>query len=110
MTRNRRLFKATLACVVWLLLHVPLDLILTRQAHSDTTLFVVGVQVLDIVILFYLFLQIVEYKLHRPWKCVVCDGFGKRHFVPGMSDETAATSIVCTACQGSGVIWELAKK
>jgi hypothetical protein len=110
MTRNGRLFKATLACVVWLLLHIPLDLILSRQAHSDTVAFVIGVQVLDIVVLFYLFLQITEYKLHRPWKCVVCDGFGKRHFTPGMSDLAAATSMVCAACAGSGVIWESAKK
>jgi hypothetical protein len=106
MTRNRSLFKATLACVVWLLLHIPLDLILSRQVHSEIVAMAIGAQVLDIVVLFYLFLQITEYKLHRPWKCVVCDGFGKRHFTPGMSTTAEATSMMCSACDGSGIIWE----
>jgi hypothetical protein len=103
MTKTIRLTKAILAGVIWVVLHIPLDIIIIRAGRTDIAAFAITVQALDVVILSYLVFQIMQYQRHRPWKCVVCDGFGKRHFIPG---GTGIGSPICTACLGSGVLWE----
>jgi hypothetical protein len=111
MTRNARLIRALVASLVWILLHVPMDLILARSQHTDIIAFAITVQVLDVVILSYLYYQLLEHVLYRPWKCVVCDGWGKRMYFPGIGEEKKAQLQICNACQGSGIIWErLAQK
>ena len=98
------MIKAAMAGVLWLGVHVPLDIVLTNIKRTDISAFAVTVQVLDVIILGYLVFQILQYQRKRPWKCVVCDGFGIRHFGPG--GVTVIGSPVCSACKGQGVIWE----
>jgi hypothetical protein len=105
MTRSRSFIKAVIAGVLWIALHTPLDILIVGIHRTDISAFAITVQVLDIVIISYLTYQYLQHKRLRPWKCVVCDGFGKRHVGP-QGEGTAVGSPVCIACQGSGIIWE----
>jgi hypothetical protein len=106
MTRNARLIKAGLAAALWIVLHVPLDLLIIETRRADISAFAVTVQLLDVIIIGYLVFQILQYRRFRPWKCVVCDGFGRRYYGPAGGTAIAIGSPICNACQGSGVLWE----
>lgn len=105
-TRRARLIKAIMAGTIWVLLHVPLDIILMRNERNDIVTFAISIQLLDVVIVGYLIFQVLQYSLNRPWKCPVCDGWGRRFFVPGMPNEKNSQLTKCGTCAGSGVVWE----
>ncbi len=106
-TRRAHLIKSIMAGVIWLLLRVPTDLVLIRDSPRDIVMFAITVQILDVLVVAYLIYQVLRYRIHKPWKCPVCDGWGKRMYTPGISAQVKAQLATCESCHGSGVVWEV---
>jgi hypothetical protein len=64
------------------------------------------IQVIDFAVVTFVLYMLLESRVSRAHKCPVCDGWGKRAFVPGTVGDKAVTMETCHACDGDGYIWE----
>jgi len=105
-SKRVRIFKAFLMALAWVLLRVPMDLVLIRAEHSDIAAFAVTIQAFDLVVATYFIFKIMQCSMHRPWKCPACDGWGRRAYFHGISEEMKKQLNCCGACDGTGIVWE----
>jgi len=112
MFRSRsRLIRTLFFSAIWLSLRIPTDLLLYKCALSNIPLFefAVAVQFADGVVATFLIYRIVSQQMQRPWKCPVCDGWGRRLYSPPIvegEERKLSTAASCKACSGVGYIWE----
>lgn len=105
-TRRARAVKAMLGGLIWLAMRVPTDVVLIGCNQSGVLPYAITLQLVDFVVISYMLFRLFQYRLRKPWKCPACDGWGRRMHTPGIGEDKIVQLSTCSACNGSGYIWE----